>query len=308
MKVSRFAVLFAALTTAATVLAGPTAAAATIAHWNFETDLIAGSAAGGQTVSHGMASGAFVGAIADVSGNANAMSAFNDSWAGMQFSSNVPSLAGTGSTLSGGDQSNFSGFFTNGDLKVGGSDVGSLPTWTIEAWVNFDSFSGTQTFNQGIVGIDGAGAGAAPLYFQLLGASQQFRIDYEDVDGNRHVVNSTTAAALDTWYHVAATSDGSTLRLFVNGIQEGGDVALGAGNTALVGYNPAETGGDVAGWSLMRGSFGGGHVDRMRGYVDEVRISNVALNPSQFLIVPEPTSVVLLGVAVAGLAIGFRRR
>ena len=257
-----------------------TANAATLAWWEFETDLNNGDPNSGDIVSHTTASGVFDAALADSSGNSNALSAWNDSWAGMAFSDNVPAGSVTGSTLSVEDNSTYSGFSTDGDLDVGGSPVGSLTSWTIESWVNFDDLSGG---NQGIVGIDGSGSGAAPLYFQKL-SGNQIRIDYEDVSGTRHAINSSTAVTSGAWYHVAATSDGSTLKLYIDGVQEGGDLDLTAStNSALVGFNESEIGGDVVGWSVMRGSYNGGHVDRMRGYVDDVRISDTALAPSQFL-------------------------
>ena len=52
--------------------------AVTVAHWNFESDLIAGSAVADQFVSHNAAAGLFEAAVADISGNNNHLSA----WAG----------------------------------------------------------------------------------------------------------------------------------------------------------------------------------------------------------------------------------
>ena len=59
-------------------------------------------------------------------------------------------------------------------------------------------------------------------------------------------------------------------------------------------------------FSVGRGLFNGGHSDRAYGYIDEVRISNSALDPSQFLVpvAPEPTTA---AVALLGL-IGVRSR
>jgi hypothetical protein len=45
------------------------------------------------------------------------------------------------------------------------------------------------------------------------------------------------------------------------------------------------------------------------GMIDEVRISDVALTPDQFLNVPEPSTFLLLGIgAISLLAFGRRRR
>jgi len=45
-----------------------------------------------------------------------------------------------------------------------------------------------------------------------------------------------------------------------------------------------------------------------QGLLDEIRISDVALSPSQFLDVPEPHSIMLLGAGIAALWMRGRRR
>ena len=76
----------------------------------------------------------------------------------------------------------------------------------------------------------------------------------------------TAALALNTWTHLAASYDGSTLRLFVNGSQVSSVARTGA---IITSTNPLQIGGDS-----FFGQF-------FQGMIDEVRIYSAALTPSQ---------------------------
>lgn len=290
----------------------------TIAHWTFENDLIAGSATNGQIVSHPSANGLHDNAIPDISGNGNHLSAFaqNGSFTTMLFSNVVAPNAQTGTTLSiQNDSATCCGVLSSqDDLEVGGVNVGALADWSIEASVNFKGLGGYQT----IVGKDGFGEATngdtrqAILYLQKTNANV-FRINFVDVQGYAHVADSTTLAEVGKWYHVAATSDGDTLKLFINGILEGSldmttsvstDRSMAALNEA--GFEGVGTAAPY-GWTTHRGMYNDGHGDRVNGYIDDVRISNAALASSALLFaIPEPAT---LGLAALGLvSIACRRR
>jgi hypothetical protein len=76
-------------------------------------------------------------------------------------------------------------------------------------------------------------------------------------------VYGPTALTANTWTHLAATYDGATTRLYVNGAQVASQAQTGAIATST---NPLQIGGD----SLYGGYFA--------GRIDEVRIYNRALN------------------------------
>jgi chitodextrinase len=76
----------------------------------------------------------------------------------------------------------------------------------------------------------------------------------------------TTALAVNTWTHLAATYDGTTTRLYVNGTQVSSQAQTGA---MAASTNPLQIGGDS-----LYGQF-------FQGTIDEVRIYNVALTASQ---------------------------
>jgi fibronectin type 3 domain-containing protein len=76
----------------------------------------------------------------------------------------------------------------------------------------------------------------------------------------------TTALAVNTWTHLAATYDGTTTRLYVNGTQVASHAQTGPMASST---NPLQIGGDS-----LYGQF-------FQGTIDEVRIYNVALTAAQ---------------------------
>jgi hypothetical protein len=85
-------------------------------------------------------------------------------------------------------------------------------------------------------------------------------------DGAWQSVTSDNALAANQWYHVAGTWDGSTIRLYINGVQQSTTDTTGA-----IAYPdaPAE--------NHYIGKYNdGGTSDEWKGMIDEVRISDVA--------------------------------
>lgn len=270
-----------------------TAQGQTIAWWDFEEDLLAGVPMDGDVVSHPGDPAAFDAAIPDLSGNGNHLSAFDDEGGTvMEFANFVSPVNQTGSNFSMSNGAGAPVLSSDGDLEVGGVKVEELSEWTIEASVYMNELGAWRTF----VGKDGIGEATqgdvnqASLYFQKTGdGNNLFRINYVDVDGFAHIVDSTTVAQPNQWYNLAATSDGSMLRIFVNGTEEGSFDLTGTAstNTAMVALDEEGSENDEGlvpyAWSLFRGMYNNGHVDRVDGFIDDVRISNVALTPDEFL-------------------------
>ena len=84
------------------------------------------------------------------------------------------------------------------------------------------------------------------------------------------------------WYHLVGVSDGTTLKMYVNNNLVASTPIVSADPRLAVGTT---NGGDwhAGGWSVGRGLFNGGHGDRAYGFIDEVRISNSALDPDRVL-------------------------
>ena len=117
-------------------------------------------------------------------------------------------------------------------------------------------------------------------------------------DGGSGFFSSTELSlSLFTWYHFAFVKNGSSYGFFLDG--------LSVGNGSL---NPGQDGSYIFGtdgnYFIGTDNFSGG----FDGFLDEIRISNEALAPSQFLnAIPEPSTLALTAAALV-LLTGIRRR
>lgn len=179
-----------------------------------------------------------------------------------------------------------------------GTDIQTItPTaWTVEASIQMDNLNGNQT----VVGRDTT-SGAAKLYLSTRG--DHLWVEFTDIAGNNYQLgDSVSALTVGDWYNLAAVSDGSTLSLYK---EKDGETSYAlVGSMPLTGTNSGlAKEADDQSWSVGRGRWGGGDVDRLQGNINQVRISDTALSPDQLLFaVPEPATFVLLALAgVVGL-------
>jgi hypothetical protein len=96
------------------------------------------------------------------------------------------------------------------------------------------------------------------------------------------------------WYYAAAVSTATTLSLYLDRNDGNGYVLQGTtpltGGALYQGDDPSNPSWDTP-WVVGRAEFGGGPADFYDGIIDEVRISNTALSPSQFLFAPAVAAV-----------------
>jgi len=138
--------------------------------------------------------------------------------------------------------------------------------FTAQAWVNLDEFAGV--WNPVIIQHDSNNDGCyfyisnkRPSFYLIAGAAFAQAASPETVNANQ-------------WYHVAATNDGSNLKLYVDGVLKGSsssDGLKGINYNAYIGYEPV---------SLLY----------YNGLIDDVRIYNRAVSEREFQDINDPMS------------------
>jgi GH43 family beta-xylosidase len=152
----------------------------------------------------------------------------------------------------------------------------SFSAFTIEASFKLDTLDRWQ----GIVGKDGKPTplGIAPLQLKARNDNDRIQIEIIDGSGKERQVSGVDALSANQWFHVAAVNDGTTLSLYLDRGDGAGYVLQGT--TGLTGGALFDSAGL---WSVGRGMYNGAAADWLDGKIDEVRISDVALDPTQFL-------------------------
>jgi len=153
--------------------------------------------------------------------------------------------------------------------------------WTIEASVKPKRLHcGPQTF----VCRDALGGQRPWLVFQITDRDQ-FAVEFGDVQKRFHqAVAEDLAIRENRWYHLAAVSDGHALKLFAD-CQDGRGYQLRA-STELPKTDSTALGksDDLREWDIGRIRTQADAIEQwFQGWIDEVRISDVALQPTEFL-------------------------
>jgi hypothetical protein len=117
------------------------------------------------------------------------------------------------------------------------------------------------------------------------------RLQIEQFDGAKNVVSVSSQVSMNTnqWYYAAAVNDGSNLALYLDS-NDGGGYQL-QGTVPVVnalyqgpnGYGASSAPDWSESWTFGRGQYNGAPTDFFNGIIDEVRLSNTALAPADFL-------------------------
>ena len=164
----------------------------------------------------------FEGNANDTSGNAVNGSLVS----GPIYTALFPPIVGSGQCLD----------FNGTSQYVNVPDTVHPAAYTMSAWVRADTIRGQSI----VVRSDASGPAAAWSHQLRMTATGKF--EHYFFDGAAKAVTGVTTAVANTWYHVAAVATNSgTARLFVNGVEEGTPVGVGAlwtgGTRWMIGSN-----------------------------------------------------------------------
>lgn len=171
------------------------------------------------------------------------------------------------------------------------------------------SIEGLDPF-QGIVSKEAKGGETQlenlPVFVIKVRDTGVLQVELFDGSGARREVATSWPLAENQWYHAAAVNDGSTLRFYIDGNDGNGYVlqgtaegldggALWQGGVGVDDYNTS--------WTIGRAQYAGSPADWAEAVIDEVRITNRALDPAEFLFsapapILEVTSIEKLAAAV----------
>ena len=140
------------------------------------------------------------------------------------------------------------------------ADLNLSKTFTVEIWVKPDEL----TPYDAVLTKEAGSNGTYNLIPEGNHAAPKAEVGKNATETN--TINSTSQLPLNTWSHLALTSDGAYLRLYVNGTQ----VASVPNTTVYTGEGPTQIGGNV----FLSG-------EHFKGFADEVRIYNRTLSGTE---------------------------
>ncbi|MBM3847552.1 MAG: hypothetical protein FJ405_14870, partial [Verrucomicrobia bacterium] len=159
-------------------------------------------------------------------GSGNGLHAINS---GGVFSSNLPPQVQVGRTLD----------FNGASAYAQVNDASDPEAYTLALWVRADSIRACSI----LVRTDSSGPGTA--WSHQIRLNSAGRAEHYTWDGAARLVTGTTQLSRSNWYHLTVTArSGGTMRLYVNGVQEGAPVDIGTLRKGLDQWRFASSSGD----------------------------------------------------------------
>ncbi|WP_165903771.1 LamG-like jellyroll fold domain-containing protein [Hymenobacter gummosus] len=168
----------------------------------------------------------------------------------------LTALLGSGLTASAQSALNFNGTTS----YVQANNVTINGPATLEGWIKVNAFKTAFPYITSVMGVETTGNAAMIRIGDAnipAGNKVQFIMQ---IGGTERKIVSTATLSTNTWYHLAGTYDGTTMRLFINGVADGTLAATGT----VTGTGPFSIGRNYEA------------VRTTNGTIDEVRVWTVA--------------------------------
>ncbi len=259
--------------------------AATIGYWRFEGDSI-------NTANPGTGN-------LTATGTGVTTTALAGSGATSDFFNPVPLTSAANTQTATGFTGNVNKGFSSDDFL----DLSGNNAFTIEAL--FSSSNVSSGSNQTLAGQWKASNGYRSFLFQVQNGGQMgLYVSGNGIAAETYI--TTTAdlkAANNRDYYAAATFSASGVTLFLQDLTDPeGSLATETFSTPLMNVQNSNA-------KFTIGGYDSSFQNPFRGDIDEVRLSDVVLSQSELLVIPEPSSLVLLGMGVlAGMAFTRKSR
>ncbi|MEA3287823.1 MAG: LamG domain-containing protein, partial [Candidatus Marinimicrobia bacterium] len=140
-----------------------------------------------------------------------------------------------------------------GTIDLSGSAI------TLQAWIKPGSFKSASPYISNIVGEEASGHTALLRLGDAALANNKLQFVL-NIGSSETKLDGSTALSADVWYHVAATYDGSNMRIYINGIEDASQAQTGSFTANTTFYISYPSGGTRA----------------FDGQIDEVRAWNTA--------------------------------
>jgi hypothetical protein len=186
--------------------------------------------------------------------------------------------------------------------------------FTYEAMVKFAADPLTLPTGLQVISGDGETGGVDRAFQFVLATvigSGAFHLEFENIAAGEGagtgLISGNFAILQNTWYHVAIAYNGNentanNLKFYWTEVNPANTGATEVGSVMMVNDMTCPNGDFAIGAEARNG--GGGNTGQWSGMIDEVRVSDIARGPQDFIFVPEPSSVAL---AVFGLiGCGYR--
>ena len=132
--------------------------------------------------------------------------------------------------------------------------------YTIEMWVRLNSLAATNVYFGRSTGVSGWRSGDGIHYLLFSQSSTMYYQFWTSGTSPNTVSGSISGKSANTWYHIAASYDGTTHELYFDGTRLGTSTAT-LNNPGTSSYTVAFGGSGVSGHTFS-------------GYIDDVRVTN----------------------------------